>query len=175
MPTIKNANTLPQNALNKSVKFSTTNLDNGQPFIEPYILTGPSGSFNLPLNSVTNGNTKVMVPLTTNTADGASYLKIHIPTVNTDIMYVTFAIKSSTMKDGYYDYITGIPAAYRADLRTWILDGTTSVPFVPTTFSKTLVFSVYGKDTNQTAQAIQFRVKFNAIFGNSPTQQTSTF
>ncbi len=174
MPTIKNPNVQPQNALNFSVEFTTTNLDNGQPFVEPFVVTGPNGSFNIPLNAVAYGGTKIFIPLTTNTSNGASYLKIWLPQPSNDKMYITFCIKASQMNDGYYDYLTGIPAAYRTDLRNWILDGA-NIPGVPVTYGKTLVFSAIGKDTNQSAEAIQFRVKLYGSFGNSPTSNTQTF
>lgn len=172
MATFKHPNTPPQNALNKSVKLSTINLDTGAYFSEPYTITGPSGSFNLPLNSTSNGSTKIMIPLTTNTAPGSYYLKLHMPdnTSNTDMMYVTFAVRAPQMMDGYYDYVSGIPTAYRTALRTWILDGSSSIPFAPTPRHRVLSFTVYGTDTNQPAQAIPFKIDFSGLFGTQ--QQT---
>ena len=160
---MKNLNTAPQNALNKKVQFTTNNLDNGSVFVEPFIVSGPNGSFNNPLNSTANGN-KVFIPLTTNTAEGANYLKIHLPQPNKSVMYLTYAKKADSMADGYYDYITGIPADYRDDLRNWILDGR-AIPSAPTNMNKTLVFSAIGKDTNQSSQAIQFVIKLTAKIG----------
>jgi len=177
MPTIKNANSLPQNALNRSVTFTTTNLDNGTPFSEPFIVTGPTGSFNNPLNIVTYGGNKILIPLTTNTSEGANYLKIWLPQPSSNKMYITFAKKANSMSDGYYDYINGIPSAYRADLRSWILDGT-SVPITQAARNKTLVFEAIGKNTNQAQETIQFRVDFSGLFTQTanptgPTSQTA--
>lgn len=160
------ANTNPANALNKKIKFTTTNLDNGTIFIEPFEVTGPNGSFNVPLNAVNYsglGGKKVFIPLTTNTSEGANYLKIHLPQPGSDTLYVTFAKKHSVMADGYYDYISGIPNSYRTDLRNWILDGN-SITQISTIFSKTLVFSAIGQNTNQSSQAIQFKIKFVGTF-----------
>lgn len=164
MSTLKNPNVAPQNAKNFKVQFTTTNLDNGSVFLEPFIVSGPSGSFNVPLNSTTNGGSKVFIPLTSNTSEGANYLKIHLPQPDSSELYITFAKKASSMFDGYYDYITGIPDDYRTDLRNWILDGR-SIPTAPINLTKTLVFSVIGKDTNQSSEAIQFVIKITAKIG----------
>lgn len=173
MPTIKNSNVAPQNAKNFKVNFTTNNLDNGTQFAESFIVSGPNGSFNVPLNAVTNGNTKVMIPLTSNTSEGANYLKIWLPQPSSNTLYITFSKKASSMKDGYYDYITGIPDDYRIDLRNWILDGA-AIPSVPLNKTKTLVFSAIGKDTNQASESIQFVIKITAKIGTiTPPPPTS--
>lgn len=147
------------------VNFTTTNLSNGNTFVEPHTVSGPNGSFTVPLNAINIGGNKVVVPLTSDTSPGAYYLKFHMPQPGSSEFYVTFAQKNLSYSDGYYDYTTGIPTDYRSDLRTFIADGATSIPTTPHTRTKTLVFMVYGLDTNQTSAAVQFTVKFTAQFG----------
>lgn len=159
------ANQDPENVLNFAVNFTTTNLDNGDPYVEPHTVSGPTGSFTVPLNAVNISGNKVVVPLTSDTSQGAYYLKFHLPQPGSSVFYVTFAQKNNAMADGYYDYQTGIPSDYRADLRTFCADGTTSFSTTPTTYSKTLVFTVYGLDTNVVSAAVQYTVRFNAVFG----------
>lgn len=171
--TLKNPNSLPQNVLNFSVKFTTTNLDSGTVFSEPFIVTGPSGSFNNALNYTTNGSNKIFIPLTTNTTNGANYLKIWLPQPNSDKIYITFAKKASSMADGYYDYVSGIPTAYRTDLRNWILDGNTIQTNQPP-LKKTLIFGAIGKNTNQVQESIEFRIQLSGIFSSTASSQSQT-
>lgn len=158
------------------VNFTTTDLSNGNVFTEPHTVSGPNGSFTIPLNAINIGGNKVVVPLTSDSSPGASYLKFHLPQPGSSEFYVTFCQKNLSYSDGYYDYQTGIPSQYRTDLRNWIADGTTSFPVQQTSFTKNLVFTVYGIDTNQVSSAIQFTVRFTAVFGSTGggTRQTRT-
>jgi len=70
------ANQNPANiAIAEVVNFTTTDLNSSQQFIEPHTVSGPNGSFNVPLNAVPISGNKVVIPLTTNTAQGAKLLK----------------------------------------------------------------------------------------------------
>lgn len=151
----------------RKVEFTTTNIDFAIEFEEPHVVSGPNGAFNVPLNAINIGGSKVVVPLTSSSSQGAHYLKFHFPQPNSSEFYVTFAQKNNNMADGYYDYQTGVPASYKTDFRTFVLDNTQALPTSTTTKKKTLVFSVYGLDSNQPTEAEQFKVEFNAIFGNS--------
>lgn len=154
----------------KSVTFTTTNLSNGETFVEPHSVAGPtpSGTFNIPLNGISLlGGTKVVVPLSTTTGFGSYWLKFHMPQPGSSKMYVTFAQKNNSMADGYYDYSSGIPADFRTALRNWIKDNKTTSVSSTTVLSKSLLFTVYGLDTNKVSSAIQFKVTFKASFGAS--------
>jgi len=162
------ANQDPQNIgfpMAQVVNFTTTNLSNGTVFSEPHTVSGPTGSFNIPLNAISIGGNKIVVPLTSDSSQGASYLKFHLPQPNSSEFYVTFCEKNNSYSDGYYDYQTGIPSQYRTDLRNWIADNPLGLPSQPTSIPKTLTFTVYGLDTNQTSAAIQYTVRFTGVFG----------
>jgi len=116
----------------------------------------------------------IVVPLTSDTSPGANYLKFHLPQPGSSVFYVTYAQKNNSYADGYYDYQTGIPADYRADLRSFISDGATSIPSGGVTKVKTLVWTVYGLDTNVVSAAIQYTVKFTAVFGGTSRGGGST-
>lgn len=162
-------NQIPTNLLHRKVSFTTTNLDNGDVFDEPYFVTGPTpgGTFNIPLNALSIVGNKVVIPLQTTTGWGSYWLKVWLPQPESKVMYITFAQKSSSMSDGFYDYITGIPSGYRTALRTWIKDNIPVPVNATTTFQKNLVFTTYGLDTNQVSSAIQFNVKLTSIFGTT--------
>lgn len=161
------ANQDPANVLNKKVSFTTTNLLNGEVFLEPHTVSGPTpqGTFTIPLNAINIVGNKTVIPLTSSTGAGTYWLKIHKPQPGSSALYVTFAQKNSAMADGYYDYVTGIPAAFRTALRSWIADNPTSLSTSPVTYTKSLLFTVNGIDTNQISSAIQFRVSFSAVIG----------
>lgn len=162
-------NTPPENIkIAKKVSFTTTDLSNGSTFVEPHTVTLDNGSYNVPLNFVIDSTgTKIFVPLTTSTGPGSSWLKIHLPQPDESIMYITYAVKSNRMVDGYYDFINGINSTYRAHLRTFILDGLSIPAAGLPNQTKDLKFYVYGLDTNQTQNTIQFTVRFRANFSNS--------
>ncbi len=162
------ANQSPQNVVNYEIEFTTTNLDNGDTFIEPHTVSGPTpvGSFSIPLNAISITGNKVVVPLQTTTGSGSYWLKFWLPQPGSSKLYVTFAVKNNSYADGYYDYQTGIPSAYRTALRTWIKDNAI-LPVSTVSKVKKLLFTVYGLDTNQVSSAIQFQISFNAVFGAS--------
>jgi len=151
----------------RKVEFTTTNVDFAIQFVEPHTVNGPNGAFTVPLNAINIGGSKVVVPLSSNSAQGAYYLKFHLPQPGSSEFYVTFAQKNNNMTDGYYDYQTGVPAAYKTDFRTFVKDNLVALPNSLTTLKKNLVFSVYGLDSSQPQQAEQFKVEFNAVFGSS--------
>ena len=160
----------------RKVEFTTTNVDFATLFSEAHIVTGPNGAFTVPLNTINIGGAKYVVPLTSNSAQGANYLKFHFPqffltTGNLSEFYVTFCQKNNNMADGYYDYQTGVPLDYNTDFRTFVLDNAQTLPQSLTTKKKTLVFSVYGADSNQPSEAEQFKVEFNAVFGTTSNNQ----
>jgi len=49
------ANQDPASVLNAVVNFTTTNLSDGDPFVEPHTVSGPNGTFTIPLNAVNIG------------------------------------------------------------------------------------------------------------------------
>lgn len=163
------ANQDPQNVYNRVINFTTTNLSNGNQFIEPHTVTLQNGSYNIPLNPINiQGNAYgpcIVVPLTTNINNGAPYLKFHLPQNNESVMYVTFCIRHTGMADGYYDYVNGIPNAYRTALRNWIKDDRLINLSIPTNLTKVLTFTVKGIDTNVASASVQFTVTFRAEFG----------
>lgn len=167
------ANQNPQNVLHYVVNFTTTNLDNGDTFVEPHSVSGPTpvGTFSIPLNAVTISGNKVVVPLQNTTGPGSYWLKFWLPQPgsNSSAMYVTFCFKNASYADGYYDYQTGIPSAFRTALRTWIRDNAVLNINATVTRTKKLLFTVYGMDTNQVSSAIQYHVSFVAVFTGSTT------
>jgi len=169
MALVKNPNVNPSTALNASVRFTTTDIGNGQPFVENFLTTGPSGNFFISLNALNIGGNKFVIPLTSSQANGAHYLKFHMPGGNSDIMYVTYSIKADTMADGYYDFINGITDAYRTDLRAWILDERTVDVKTTRTLGKSPKFTAIGKDTNQVSATAPFEINFTAVFGSKST------
>jgi hypothetical protein len=145
------------------VNFTTTNLSNGDLFVEPHTVSGPSGSFNVPVSAIPISGNKIVIPLTSDTSAGANFLKLHLPQPNSSIFYVTFCVKNNAMQDGYYDYTTGIPTDYRTDFRTFTRDGATSFPVGGATYVKTLVFQVIGLDTNVASAAVQYTVRLSSV------------
>ena len=144
------------------VSFETTDLSTGNPFVEPHTVnvTNAGGATVIPIS----GN-KVVIPLTSSTAAGANFLKLHMPQPNSSDFYVTFAVKTNGSADGYYDYTAGIPSGYRSDLRSWIKNGLAINVNQTVTIPRTITFTVYGLDTNVVSAAIQYAVKFTATFG----------
>jgi hypothetical protein len=148
------------------VSFETTDLDFGNPFVEPHTVnvTNSGGATIIPIT----GN-KAVVPLTNSTSAGANFLKLHYPQPGSSDFYVTFCTKTNGSADGYYDYTAGIPAAYRADLRSWILNGALVSFSSSVSITRQIVFTVYGLDTNVVSAAIQYAVKFTGTFGGGGT------
>jgi len=163
------ANTNPLNSLHKKISFTTTNLSNGEQFDEKHYVTLLNGTYGIPLNSqIIQGNPYgpcIVIPLTTNSGNGSPYLKIHLPQDNESVMYITFSIRHNAMSDGYYDYIQGIPTAYRTALRNWIKDNKLIDLNSTKPTTKSLKFNVRGIDTAQISASLDFYVNFSAVLG----------
>jgi hypothetical protein len=163
------ANLNPSSIFHKKVVFSTVDTSSGNLVSEGYSVSNPSSPG---VNVITlAGGTKAVVPLTTSTGEGSPYLKFHFPSgPSANTMYITFCVKSTPMDDGYYDYKTGIPDAYRTSIRNWI-KGASSVT-TSGVKSKSLKFTAYGTSTNKSQEAITFYVNFQGFF--SATSSTSS-
>lgn len=141
----------------QKVSFETTDLSNGNQFVEPHTvnIANSGGATVIPII----GN-KAVIPLTNSTSPGANFLKLHYPQPNSSDFYITFCVKTNGSRDGFYDYTAGIPTGYRNDLRSWILNETTNV-------TRQITFTVYGLDTNNVSAAIQYAVKLKKSSGDS--------
>lgn len=144
--------------------------NNNAPISEGYDVSGPTGTGINVIPIV--GTNKVVVQLT-----GAYYLKIHFPdSSNINTMYLTYAKADSTIADGYLDYVTGVPTAFVASLKTWIaavytgaISNTTAIQVV-----RTLNFSAFGSTTNKPGEAVSFSIKFQTSVGGPAVVTTST-
>jgi len=142
--------------------------NNNQPVTESYTVTGPSAPGVTPV--VLAGGTKMVIPLSNTSGDGAPYLKIHLPSgSNGNNLYVTYAVANQYMADGYYDYKTGVPTAYYNALRAWInTNPSTGVQYTTissATRTRSLKFVAVGDSTNKPANAVTFYVQFTGTFG----------
>ena len=162
------ANTSPVNiTLKRTVTFSTTDQNTGNPVAEGFTVYGPVA----PGVSAVFLSNKAVVPLTNSGGNGSPFLKFWFPDPSSgNTMYVTYAVANSSMADGYYDYQTGVPSAYLTALRSWIntnpATGAQYTNNVATIRSRTLRFNVYGSSTNQIANAKTFYVTFTGTFGS---------
>jgi hypothetical protein len=163
MPT---ANLLPQNIRNSSVTFSTTDAISGDAVTEPFTVSGPTDT-GVIVTNLTTGN-KAVIQLTTSTANGASYLKIHYPQPGGNTVFITYASKDSTWSDGYKDFGTSVTTAFKTDLLNWIRNART-VSVNNTTLTRTLTFTAYGINTNQSSAARQFTIVFSGVFNANNT------
>jgi len=178
LPTIANINPYTNAAIfKKEVAFSTQDEITSASITEGYNVNGPSHPTITPVALA--GGTKFVVPLTTDTASGAPFLKFHLPNgTSSNKMYVTFAVKNSRMADGYYDYTTGIPALYKTNLKNFIVAGLNGQPLSYNQFinlngpkTKEIRFTAYGSSTNKPAEAVTFYITFKAVFTPITTQQ----
>jgi hypothetical protein len=155
----------------KEIMFSTTDEISGQNITEGYNVSGPTNST---INPITlTGGKKCVVPITSDNGSGAPYLKFHFPNgTSGNKTYLTFAVKNSNMEDGYYDYTTGIPAAYRSKLKQFIVSHLTPTQQANANGTKTkeLRFTTYGSSTNKPAEAIVFYFTFSAVFNGLSTE-----
>jgi sulfite reductase beta subunit-like hemoprotein len=87
-------------------------------------------------------------------------------------MYITFAKKNSSMSDGYYDYVQGIPDDYRNELRAWIRDGKNFIPSGGENLAKKLKFKIKGVDTNDVSASIDFTISISAVYGGGAAATT---
>lgn len=172
MATTQNSD--PTTIFHKEITFSTTDEISGQNIIEGYNVSGP---FNNTITSVTlTGGKKCVVPITSDTGQGAPYLKFHFPNgTSSNKIYLTFAVKNSNMADGFYDYKTGIPATYKSKLKQFIISHLPITQQFNSTGTKTkaLRFTTYGSSTNKPAEAVTFYFTFSAVF-NGITETTAT-
>lgn len=162
------ANTNPQNITFKStVSLFTTDSNTNASITEGYVVAGPTAPGVTPL--VLAGN-KIAIPLTTSSAPGSPYLKIHFPTSQNGLnkLYVTYCVANQYMADGFYDYTTGVPTTYMNALRAWInTNPQTGQPYTngaPTVRTRTLTFSDYGDTTNKPANSVTFYIVFQGTF-----------
>ena len=166
------ANTPPSGIIFKqAITISTADRNNNSaPVIEGYIVAGPVSQGVSPIAIA--GGTKLVIPLTTASGNGAPYLKIHLPaSPNGNILYLTYCVKNSSMADGFYDYKTGVPTSYYNKLRTWIntnpSTGQAYITVNQTVRARSLKFSAYGIATNKPANSITFYIKFQGTFGGA--------
>ena len=155
----------------QTISLSTLDQNNSNaPLNEGYIVSGPACAGVTPIFIA--GGTKAVIPLSTASGAGAPYLKIHFPTGSGKNLYVTYCVANPYMADGYYDYKTGVPAAYATALKDWI----NLVPSVitPALKTRTLKFSAYGNSTNKPANSITFFVKLQGTFGAFSTTPNTT-
>jgi len=151
----------------KEIKFSTTDEISGQVINEGYNVTGPT---NIASTTLAGGK-KCVVPITSDLGPGAPYLKFHFPNgTSSDKIYLTFSVKNSAMADGYYDYKTGIPTAYRSKLKQFIISHLSPLQQANANGTKTkaLRFTTYGSSTNKPAEAVTFYFTFSGIFSSMP-------
>jgi len=166
-------NTPPQNiAFKNTIILGTTDSNNNNvPLDEGYVVSGPTSPGVSPI--MIAGGTKAVIALTTSSAQGAPYLKIHFPTnPNGKNLYVTYCVANNKMVDGFYDYTTGVPSGYFSALRSWInTNPTNGQQFVNnnsfTVRERILFFTDYGNLTNKPANSISFQIKFQGTFGPS--------
>jgi hypothetical protein len=157
----------------KEIKFSTTDEISGQAIIEGYNVTGPTNI----VGTTLAGGKKCVVPITSDLGSGAPYLKFHFPNgTSNDKIYLTFAVKNAQMADGYYDYKTGIPTAYRAKLKQFIISHLSPMAQMSANGTKTkaIRFTTYGSSTNKPAEAVTFYFTFSGLFSSTPVLTPST-
>lgn len=166
------ANTAPASiTFKQSITLSTVDQNNNNSSVsEGYIVTGPVSQGISPISIA--GGTKLVIPLTAASGNGAPYLKIHLPvTPNGNVLYLTYCVANSQMADGFYDYKTGVPTTYYNALRTWIntnpSNGGSYFNLNPTVRARNLKFSAYGISTNKPANSITFYIKFQGTFGGA--------
>ena len=159
------ANTNPTSiTFKQTIMLTTLDQNNSNATVdEGYIVSGPVCPGITPIFIA--GGTKVVIPLTTSSASGAPYLKIHFPTgANGKTMYLTYCVANSLMADGYYDYKTGVPTTYYNALRNWI-SGVSGAVSVSTVKTRSLKFSAYGNATNKAANSVTFYINVQGTFG----------
>jgi len=161
-------NQSPEKIFHKEITFSTIDEISGKNILEGYNVSGP---FNNTINSILLvGGRKSVVPLSSESGEGAPYLKFHFPNgTSSNKIYLTFAVKNMEMEDGYYDYTTGIPDDYRSKLKDFIISHLSSNEQIKAngTKSKALRFTAYGSSTNKPAEAVTLYFTFSAVFSSS--------
>lgn len=158
------SNPSPSSVLNKRITFATVNNTNGNIIPEPFRVFGPYAQ-GVRITRLRLGN-KAVIPLTTETGEGAFFLKLHFPYIvgnnmsMSQAMYVTFCAKNQAYDDGYKDYIQRVPVAYATALKRWIDNGRTPSTSGTIRYRK-LSFTAYGEETAQANNAVSFEIRFN--------------
>lgn len=161
----------PEQVVHHKIKLSTIRISDGTAVQEPYDVSWIPITFNMPLNTMSlpassNPNevqksVKYIVPLTD--PNGKFFIKFHFP-VDSGDMYITYSEKNTEMADGYWDYKSLVKQEFINEFHTFVADGRLAKPSnYP--YSKTLKFSAYGLDTNQSSVAVQFSVEFKSLTG----------
>lgn len=178
-PSTVTPNTPPASiTFKQSVVLSTLDQNNNNAAVaEGYTVSGPVCQGVTPVFIA--GNTKVVIPLSTASGNGAPYLKIHFPTSPSgNTMYLTYCVANSQMADGFYDYKTGVPTTYFNALRSWINGVSTSTTSGPVLKTRSLKFSAYGNSTNNPANAVTFYINlqgtFNTLINNNTSNTSNT-
>lgn len=157
-------NPAPYNIKNRRIMFATVNNTNGTTIIEPFRVFGPYAQ-GVRITRLRTGN-KAVIPLTSETGEGAYFLKLHFPNTSSSnpainrAMYVTFCAKNNTYDDGYQDYAVRVPAAYTTALNKWIDNGRAPSTSGTIRYRK-LSFTGYGEETAQVNNAVSFEIRFN--------------
>lgn len=175
------SNPSPSTVLNRRIQFATVNGTNGTTVPEPFRVFGPYAQ-GVRITRLRLG-TKAVIPLTTQTGEGAFFLKLHFPYTSAgsvamnQVMYVTFCAKNQSYDDGYKDYIQRVPEAYATALKRWIDNGRTPSTTGVIRYRK-LSFTAYGEETAQANNAVSFEIRFNYrganVGGNSATNTLPT-
>lgn len=156
----------------QTISLSTLDQNNSNaPINEGYIVSGPVIAGVTPIFIA--GGTKAVIPLSTSSGVGAPYLKIHFPTVlNGKNIYLTYCVANPYMADGFYDYKTGVPAAYFNALKAWIGLVPSLISGGPVLKTRSLKFSAYGNLTNKPANSTTFYFKLQGTFGSTTSVET---
>lgn len=171
------SNPSPSAVLHRRINFATVNETNGNVIPEPFRVFGPYAQ-GVRITRLQLGN-KAVIPLTTETGEGAFFLKLHFPHVvgnnmnMSQIMFVTFCAKNQAYDDGYRDYVQRVPAEYVAALKYWIDNGRTPSTSGTIRYRK-LSFTAYGEETSQANNAVSFEMRFNYRGANVNTTYPGT-
>lgn len=157
-------NPQPASILNRKIQFGTVNNTNGNVIQEPFRVFGPYAQ-GVQATWLRTG-TKAVIPLTTETGEGAYFLKLHFPNTSSTsptinrTMYITFCQKNNAYDDGYKDFIQRVPPAYITALKKWIDNGRAPSTSGVIRYRK-LSFTAYGQQTSRVNNAVSFEVRFN--------------
>ncbi len=160
-------NFLPEQVIHQKISLSTIRVSDGIIVQEPHDVNWIPVTFNMPLNTIAlptssaERSVKYVVPLTD--PNGRFFIKFHFPLDSSD-MYITYCEKHAEMADGYWDYRTLVKQEFIDEFHIFVRDGRElKASMYP--YSKTLKFSAYGTDTNQSSIAVQFSVEFKSLNG----------
>ena len=157
-------NPSPSAILNRRITFATVNPVDGTTIEEPFRVFGPYAQ-GVRITRLRTGD-KAVIPLTSESGEGAFFLKLHFPNTSSTnpsvnrAMYVTFCKKNQSYDDGYQDYIQRVPEAYTTALKKWIDNGRAPSTSGTIRYRK-LSFTGYGEETSQVNNAVSFEIRFN--------------